>query len=206
VLALGEIVGHQGHLHPARGLHVLQQAVVLALKHRVGLHHLLAGHQHFLLQPSQPDVVAHPRHQLVEVEGLGDEIVGTQVQPDHLLGGFALRGDQDHGQIVAEGIVADRLEQVQPAHHRHHHVGEHQLDLRVLLQQPEGDLPFPRGVHQVVLLLQVEAHHAENVRIVVHDQEHRPLDIVVLRMNSRREGLGHAGTVGRLGKRLRIGM
>ena len=79
-------------------------------------------------------VGANTSNNLQRVEGFGDVVVRTHVQPQNLVGVLALGGEADDGHIAQLAQLGGGGDAV---HTGHHDVHEHQVEL-VLLEQVNG--------------------------------------------------------------------
>ena len=100
---------------------------------------------------------SHARQQLVELERLGQVVVGALLQAAHeILGGVLRRQDQDRHQVAGSARAAGYLE---AAHARQHQVEEHEVEATLRLLEP-------RRAQLIGALLKVESD-AELARIAV---------------------------------------
>ena len=111
---------------------------------------------------------AQSRTQLVEVEGLDQEIVRPGVQPQYALGNVVARGDDDDGLLVA--AAAKFLEQLHAALPREAQVEQ---DRGVVAGQRRGlaGHAITHPVNRMALLLQAGLYRLAQHR-VVFDQQH----------------------------------
>src|SRR5215203_2843213 len=76
--------------------------------------------------PEPPEDGLDPGEQLLGVEGLGDVVVGPELEPDHLVYGLALGREQHHGNVT---VLPHLLQYLEPAHPRQHDVENHEIQL-----------------------------------------------------------------------------
>ena len=123
--------------------------------------HMTAAQSHIPVQLG-PD----PGQQLHRVKGLGNIVVGSHIQPQHLVRVLGLGRQQDHRQIVAlpqPGHGGDAV------HSRHHHVQQHQVYL-LPVQQPQGLRPVKGRQHPIALGTEINMQRRYDIFFVVTDQ------------------------------------
>ncbi len=111
----------------------------------------------------------HPRHELTRGEGLGDVVVGAQIEAHDPVGLLPPGGEHDHRDL---GSRPDPAAQLQAVDARQHHVEHHQLGLGALDQVAGGDAVA--GLEGAVpLAAQVGGDDLAHDRLVVDDQDSR---------------------------------
>lgn len=107
---------------------------------------------------------ADPQHQFPGGEGLGDVVVGTDLEPEHPVGLLTERGEHDHRQVgqLPPDPAAD-LEAVDAGHHEveDHEIGALGGDRGEAVGAVGGQLDLAAG------LLQVTPHDVTDRRVVV---------------------------------------
>ena len=73
-----------------------------------------------------PQMGTHPGYQLHGIEGLGDVIVRSDVQPQNLVAGFAFGCEKQHRNV---GVLPDFHRGGDSVHYRHHNVHQYQMHL-----------------------------------------------------------------------------
>ncbi len=68
-----------------------------------------------------------PGHHHSGAEGLGDVVVGAQLQTSDDVGLFALGGEHDDGYVAGLGVALEQLADLQPVYARQHEVQEDQI-------------------------------------------------------------------------------
>ena len=108
----------------------------------------------------------HASQQLVEVEGLGQVIVGAQLQQRHLVGGGRARRHHDDGHVAAG---AHEAHHVLARHARQHEIGDHEVErLGAGKQQPP--LAAREGLRaSEPVAAQMHRHHLVDVGVVLDD-------------------------------------
>ncbi len=123
------------------------------------------------LQPAQhhPDA----RRQLAQAEGLGDVIVGAQLQPQHLVVLIQPGGQDDDGCLLLPGwggLAPVSAHEIVAAHLRHHQVQHDQVGL--LMPRHEQRLaPVAGGSHLEALLYQVRLEQRAQLGFIIHHQD-----------------------------------
>jgi len=112
---------------------------------------------------------AHPGQHLARVEGLGNVIVGAQLQPQDLVGVLHPRREHDDrggGQARVAADAAGHLPAVQ--------VGQHQVEEKqvgaLIAQHRQRCGAIARHLHRISRLLQIPAQQPRNLPIIVHHQ------------------------------------
>ena len=113
-----------------------------------------------------PQVAAHPRHQLLRIEGLGDVVVRTHRESEHLVGVLALGAEHDDRQVAPLPQLHHRRQPVEP---RHHHVDDHQPH-RTVHRLFERLHPVVRPQHAVALLFEQQRDRLHDLPVVVDHQ------------------------------------
>src|SRR5690606_19375886 len=108
--------------------------------------------------------------ELPQLEGLGEVPHGPEVAG---LGAHVAVGAQhDDGDLTGgHGILPETGRELPAVHHRHHQVEQDELG-RHRAQALEGLAAIARAPHTVALTLEDLGESVENVRIVIHDQDH----------------------------------
>ena len=136
--------------------HEALELVGLAARGRAAAH---------LLQP--PEHRAHPGQQLARAAGLGQVVVGAQLQAQHPVDLLAHGADHDDGRpAVGRQPPADG----QAVLARQHHVQHDQVDGR-RGQRRSISPRVGRGVHLVAVLGEVAGHLFAQLGVVVDDQD-----------------------------------
>jgi hypothetical protein len=128
--------------------------------------------EHLLDRPLQQQLRLRPGQQDLEVERLGDVVVGAQGEGADDVLGLVLGGGHDDRQLRRRVRPADALQHLQPAHAGHHHVQQDQVERGLDGDQVQGrlpvlgrdrDVPVPgeaAGEHLAVGLDVVDDQHA----------------------------------------------
>ena len=129
------------------------------------------------LRPAQQR--PHAGHDFARAEGLGDVVVGAELQPDDAVRLLGLGGEHDHRHGGGRRIGAHRPAHVEAVHARQHHVEDHQIGRRAAQPRQHvasrvGDVDGVGGFFEVVadqrrdvgVVLGHEdaAHAAESIR------------------------------------------
>ncbi len=120
------------------------------------------------LRPS--DDRSDPGNQLVDVERLGDVVVGAQLESPHSILGEATGGEQDDRYVAGRGLAAEPMEGGEPVHAGHHDVEDDHM-WGVGRGLPQGVFTVDSGLDLEAFQLEVDLDDGENVRIVVHDED-----------------------------------
>ena len=109
----------------------------------------------------------HPGKQLAQRKGLGDVVVGAQLQPDHLVDLTFLCRQHDDRDIALLAEDATNLEAVQ--------LGEHEVQQDQVRARAAG-LGHAVGAvlgdgHRVSLFLEVEAERISNGGVILDDKD-----------------------------------
>ena len=118
------------------------------------------------LPPEPPQHGLDPGEQLLGVEGLGDVVVSTELEPHHLVHGLALGREQHHRDVA---LLPHLLQYLEPAHARQHDVQDHEVEV-LAVESPQGLRPVLRRDHPVALRLQHDGGHLQKRRVVVDQQ------------------------------------
>ena len=117
--------------------------------------------------------VAHSRHQVEGIDGLGEEIGGAQFQGRRLHLAVVDRGENDDGDAGEAGTGADRFQDLQPIDARQHDVQQQQVG--ILLLDGRHDLAGLAGGGHVgepgVLEVLPDGHDVD--RFIVNDHDFR---------------------------------
>jgi D-alanyl-D-alanine carboxypeptidase/D-alanyl-D-alanine-endopeptidase (penicillin-binding protein 4) len=130
-----------------------------------------------LLRPAAADQRVGARHQLVQVEGLEQVVVGAQVQPVHAVLHRVARGQDQHRHVLAaRPRAAHHLEAVQP---RAAHVQHDEVE-GLAAQQVVGGAPVVDPVGHEALGSERADQPVGQQGVVLHDQHsHRVIAPVV---------------------------
>ena len=110
---------------------------------------------------------ANARENLPELEGLGDEVVGPGLQPDHAVDQIALSREHDDGKV---GALPDIASQRKPVFARHHEIEQHAMDRLALERGAHG--AAVGGIADLESLLdEVATKHRTDARLVIHHQD-----------------------------------
>ena len=114
----------------------------------------------------------HARRELVEVEGLGEVVVGTQAQQVDLVRRRGAGRDHDDGRRrVAR---TDEPDELLPCRARQHEVADDDVKAEVLLAQQQARLGAGEGLrHRVAVAREPRGHHVVDRRVVLYDQHPR---------------------------------
>jgi len=115
-----------------------------------------------------PQQRADTRRQLVEIEGLGQVVVGAGIEPLHAIGDRIARGDDENGQRLAPR--AQRLEELQPIGAGQPQVEQHQLE-GLGDQSLCGGSRIMHPVDREALALQSRADGFADHRVVFYQQQ-----------------------------------
>jgi hypothetical protein len=127
---------------------------------------VLAGH-HAHLGTTQ--VGPDPRDELAHGEGLGDVVVGAELEPGHLVG-LGVLGGEDQDRHVR--LAPDRPTYVEARQLGEHEVEDH--DARAIGPEPiEGAFAVGRGDDREPLAEQVVGDALGQRRLVLHEQDLR---------------------------------
>ena len=152
--------------------HTVHQRVVVAL-HLYVLHLVGLGQRPRELTPE----TAHVLHEVVDehveflhVEGFGEIGIGTFLQSLKAVAHLGLRREHDDGDVADVGIALDFAEQTDAVHHRHHHVGHHQVVGFAGEQHLQGILAVGSGVDPVPVG-QLFFHITGHLHVIVDDEQ-----------------------------------
>ena len=105
--------------------------------------------------------------QLVQIEGLGQVVVGAGLQKGNLVGGGDARRDDDDGQRAIG--AADGAHDLLAGHAGQHEIGDN--DVRALLAQKQETLGAREGLAApVAATLQMRADHLVDRGVVLDDE------------------------------------
>ena len=124
----------------------------------------------FLPRPRAPQHRAHASEELAQREGLGDVVVGAQLEAEHAVDLGAARGEHDHGHVDA--AAAELPADVPAAQPGHHDVEQYEVG-RVAQGERERVLAVRRRGGLVALEAQVVLEAAHDLGLIVHDQDPR---------------------------------
>ena len=116
--------------------------------------------------------VAHPRHQLIGIERLGDVVIHPGQIALGAVRRHALGGEENHRGAAKPFIGAQLLQQAIAIEPRHHHVADHHIGQH-LLRLGEAFLPVHRGGHLKAFVFQVGLDRRAQTGLVVHQQQTR---------------------------------
>ncbi len=120
------------------------------------------------LRPAQQRV--DTGHHLLRAEGLGDVVVGAELQPDDAVHLVGAGGDHDHGQVGEPVVVADVTADFEPVHAGQHAVEDDEVGaVRMHPRQRVGAVAD--GVHVVVGTFEVVPQEVSDVRVVLDDED-----------------------------------
>ena len=109
------------------------------------------------------------REQLLRLKRFGDIIVRAELEAEHLVERFVLRGQHDDRHVRRFADFAQHLPAV--------HAGQHQIQQNQIrregLELLHGRVAAVGHFHLEALFFQIEIHQLANVRIVVHEQNLR---------------------------------
>ena len=125
----------------------------------------------------------YAREQLLDLEGLGDVVVGAHLEPGDLVEGLALGGEHDYGHFRGLAHLAAHLP---PALAGEHDVEQHDVGLF-----GEGEvyalLPVAGDEHVESVFLKIEAEQLGDIGVVFNDESffvvlhiHQPFSTVVM--------------------------
>ena len=114
-----------------------------------------------------PQLAADSGADLQGLEGLGDIVVRSQVQPQHLVRVLAFGGEQDDRGVA---LLPDGGQGAQSVHDGHHDIQQDQLYL-LPLQGLQGFLPVGGGEKLVIRPRQVDFQSGDDIGVVVADQD-----------------------------------
>ena len=111
----------------------------------------------------------HSGHELARVEGLGEIVVGAELEPDHFVHVFALGRQHDDGQARQIGSGADPSADLEAVHAREHEVEEDELGPAL---GERGETPGAvRGHRHVdIVLAEIFRHEGAQAGVVVDEQ------------------------------------
>ncbi len=135
----------------------------------------LAEAQHFLvdrLGAGAPQQRLDAGQQLARLEGLGQVVVGAELEADDAVGGLAARG-QHHQRQAARGRLAAQLAREVEAVAIGQHQVEHERVVRAGGQAHAAVGQRAGGIDVEALRAQIVADHARQARVVVDQQEMR---------------------------------
>ena len=104
------------------------------------------------------------RQQHVRVEGLGDVVVGAQLQPQNGIQLTAASRDEDHRRV---GLLLEQPQRVQAVHAGQAHVQQDQVR-PIALGEGQGILGAAGRTGPVAGLLQLQTQAAPHQRVVVN--------------------------------------
>ena len=110
------------------------------------------------------------RQQLARLEGLGQVVVGAQLEADDAVDGLAARGEHQQRQAARAGVGAQLAREVEAVAVGQHEV-EHQRVVRLLAQPVAAGGDRAGGVDRIAGTAQVLAHHGGEARVVVDQQQ-----------------------------------
>ena len=128
---------------------------------------------------------ADARNQLARVEGLGQVIVSTQLQPDNLVDVVVARGEHEDGQVAAGAQLTADLPSIKAGQHQ----VEHDQVRRPRQQLLQRDLAVGGAVDLEALALQIEPHKVDDVLFVIDEEDRLAHEAMSRRMcNTSRSG------------------
>ena len=113
-----------------------------------------------------PQLGPDPGQDLHGDKGLGDVVVGSYVEPQYLVLGFGLGGEQNNGHI---GKFPDLRRGGHAVHNGHHHVQQYQMDA-LLLHGLHRLGPVLGLVKLIALRGQINFQSIDNVRLIVANE------------------------------------
>ena len=114
--------------------------------------------------------VLHPAEKLVQIEGLGEILVGADVEAAGAVLGQRAGGEDQHGRVHVEG--PQRLAHRVAAHAGQHQVENHQVDaLGIFLDDPQRRRAVADGGHAIALGHEVVLDARGQVLFVFDDQD-----------------------------------
>ena len=119
----------------------------------------------------ESDGAAHELAQHAQIERLGDEIEGAQLERAH--GGFNIAVRRDDGDRQVGAVLLDPGDEIEAVAVGKAHVGETQIELLVLQQAARGG-DIGRGARVEIHAAQREADELEQVGLVIDDQHDGP--------------------------------
>jgi hypothetical protein len=132
-----------------------------------GDRHAVADQRRSLLPPQQG---LDAMDQRLELERLGDVIVGSHVEADDLVDLFAARGEHQDADAVRAGIAAQLAADLQPIDDRQHQVEDDQVGH----QRAGAPQPFAsvgRGMNLKALFRQVVTQDFDDRTLVLDEQD-----------------------------------
>ena len=113
---------------------------------------------------------AHPRHELVRAERLGDVVVGAELEAADAVRFFGARGQHDDGHAGGGLVGAQRLADIEAAHARQHDVEDDDVD-RMVADVGERLVAGRRDVRRPAGLLQVVGDELRDIAIVFGNED-----------------------------------
>src|SRR5215471_4073406 len=118
-----------------------------------------------------PEQGAHSRQELVEREGLGQVVVGAEIEPGHLVGYAVARGEHDDRRVHAG--LARGLEDAEAVALGQHDVEDDQIVGVAPEDKVQGGIAVGGRLHGVSLFLQPLPDEAQDLPIVLdHENTH----------------------------------
>ncbi len=125
--------------------------------------------QHLVVERLEAREVLDARHEGDVVDWLGQEVVGSGLEPLHLVGRLIQRGDHHDGHVHGLGRALDEAAHLEAVHARHHHVEQHHVDA-LELHQLEGLRPRIGREHIEVLGREPRLQQLDVGKDVVNDE------------------------------------
>ena len=155
------------HVGEPHGLVARGHLAALEVDHQLALADRLLELLVGLRQRRAPQHGLHAAAELAHREGLGDVVVGAQLQAEHLVDLLGLGGEHDDRHGAARADLAADVEAVELGQH---HV-EHDEVEAVLAQPVERLAAVERGDDVVALLAQRVGEQLLHRQLVVHEQD-----------------------------------
>ena len=126
-----------------------------------------------LLAVGAPHDRTDARHELARAEGLGDVVVGAELEAEHAIHLGRLRGQHDDRKTLRRLGHPEPAADLEAVGAGQHEV-EHEEGRALLGDLREGGLAGLRFAHGVTVLLQVEADELPDVLLVLDDEDGAP--------------------------------
>ena len=109
--------------------------------------------------------------QWLELEGLGDVVVGPHVEADDLVDLFAAGGEHQHADALRFGVAAQLAADLQPVNYRKHEVEDHQFGQDERAHDSSPSRPSAARINLEALFGQVIRQDFDDRPLVLDEQD-----------------------------------
>ena len=114
--------------------------------------------------------VAHAQAQLLDVEWLGDVIVGVQFQPVQPVAALALFGQEDDRDVLGFAVGAQPAGHLEPVDIRQANIQDDQVRV-ARLGGAHAVFPPIDGQHLIPLHAEIRVQHIRDIQVILNDQQ-----------------------------------